>query len=1215
MITTTITAVATTTTVLACFFFVCFFRTTKTVVVSAAGSSSGGRHKWFQNKWNEMIDDGPLIPATKHTMPELDEPSPPLFVVGTNEGQVFTIDSSDGSIVAGFSTGPPLLIIDDNVYDNETTNNDHDNDDDDDVNEKPKYNNHVPADSGLSKSQIVPSWDGILYWRQPIASSSSSSDSRSSQDNNDDDDDKTKLVPIASIRDLVDNPIQMCEETDGTNCAILTATSLGPSLFSLNPQGSLNWARTRTSASSDATAAATMPNYDGTRNDDEDVDSDRDDDMNDEDLPPSDDKNKSTSKKSLLLQRQDYLVEQISTQTGEQVWNLTWGSLEALDFMGQPHEDDYSNSFADNLPEDPHRRYPQQTKTPPFPSLIFSNHGMSLVALLSQPPKFLWKRDFPSVVTIVLGMEGGSWQSLNLISEGEAADSVDGGDLKSQKRPPKPYLSPEQRHLYPGNEHHHHQHHYEQKRLPAYEQEEDKWYWWWTGNSGLGKKNPTALDFELDDSADSNGLVFVPRPGPQALARNSWFLSHFFQSPQSKGEQSFQGYLDEAANKPVEQHQQHLLQQLQTKRQGYSWPPRDDDPYDTTSFPRLLLLPPPDQSLPQNAGGVFLSWRVVTGLVSVFVGSLGAAYLLYKKKKEKWLSHSNGVASNLSSNGGSVATTTETSNTSTTPKLKRKRSGSHDDALERSDDMLLQHSVHNFGIPPLGRISNEFPPSFPGTNSTLQRSASAPEIAHSSLSVEDSATLSPIVERQTQQSNDAVELPRLKQEELVRLQSAPVNTQQQSTSQGGVGMIDGIPLIRYSRYQSEFKEVEPLGKGGFGTVFRCTNVLDGREYAVKKVSIRSYGDSDSPGTEAFSQELHRVLREVKFLALLDDPHIVRYYTAWLEMIEDEHVDAAGVNSSSGTNLSRRFSSELLTSMDPSFTASNIDTDVSYSHSMYSRRPSKRGNKKRSTNPMKWTANNPLGWNNNLDQWESSFQRGGHNLLSPDVEDCGFIFEESSEEEEEEEKEPSSSLVESATKEKRDKDNDNKKCTVDSMHVSNQSSKSSSHNTTINKKTLSFADDVVNDTNGKSSTLPKDKPKTKSVRHILYIQMQLCSSKTLADFLSNPEARKAGRAAAVDIPHALRLFHQIVQAVKHVHEQGLIHRDLKPSNCFIDENGIVKVGDFGLSRESGDNTNTDQMDSAVVLDEGPQEDMLGGDNTVGVGTRSYASPVRLRFCFC
>jgi len=60
----------------------------------------------------------------------------------------------------------------------------------------------------------------------------------------------------------------------------------------------------------------------------------------------------------------------------------------------------------------------------------------------------------------------------------------------------------------------------------------------------------------------------------------------------------------------------------------------------------------------------------------------------------------------------------------------------------------------------------------------------------------------------------------------------------------------GIPLVRYSRYASEFEELAALGKGGFGTVFRCRNVLDGREYALKKVSI--VGEM---GEDAFHQRL------------------------------------------------------------------------------------------------------------------------------------------------------------------------------------------------------------------------------------------------------------------------------------------------------------------------------------------------------------------------
>ncbi|KAG9509024.1 Cyclin-dependent kinase 11B, partial [Fragariocoptes setiger] len=46
-----------------------------------------------------------------------------------------------------------------------------------------------------------------------------------------------------------------------------------------------------------------------------------------------------------------------------------------------------------------------------------------------------------------------------------------------------------------------------------------------------------------------------------------------------------------------------------------------------------------------------------------------------------------------------------------------------------------------------------------------------------------------------------------------------------------------------------------------------------------------------------------------------------------------------------------------------------------------------------------------------------------------------------------------------------------------------------------------------------------------------------------------------------------LLRQLLDAVRHLHDNWIIHRDLKPSNLLY-ERGILKVGDFGLAREYG-----------------------------------------------
>ena len=82
-----------------------------------------------------------------------------------------------------------------------------------------------------------------------------------------------------------------------------------------------------------------------------------------------------------------------------------------------------------------------------------------------------------------------------------------------------------------------------------------------------------------------------------------------------------------------------------------------------------------------------------------------------------------------------------------------------------------------------------------------------------------------------------------------------------------------------------------------------------------------------------------------------------------------------------------------------------------------------------------------------------------------------------------------------------------------------------------------------------------------VSGLYYFVMEFVEGKTLYDDLS--------KGKIFDESEALDIIIQLANALGHAHTQGLIHRDVKPKNIMINRDGVVKLADMGLARETSD----------------------------------------------
>ncbi|KAF1348968.1 kinase-like domain-containing protein [Delphinella strobiligena] len=88
------------------------------------------------------------------------------------------------------------------------------------------------------------------------------------------------------------------------------------------------------------------------------------------------------------------------------------------------------------------------------------------------------------------------------------------------------------------------------------------------------------------------------------------------------------------------------------------------------------------------------------------------------------------------------------------------------------------------------------------------------------------------------------------------------------------------PLLDDTKYAREFDEFSMLGKGGYGVVFHVKHKLDGGSYAIKKIPMSAHRIRKIQ--QNGDLEFDNMLLELRTLARLNHPNVVRYHTGWID---------------------------------------------------------------------------------------------------------------------------------------------------------------------------------------------------------------------------------------------------------------------------------------------------------------------------------------------
>ncbi|KAJ4296730.1 hypothetical protein N0V90_006778 [Kalmusia sp. IMI 367209] len=366
--------------------------------------------------------------------------------------------------------------------------------------------------------------------------------------------------------------------------------------------------------------------------------------------------------------------------------------------------------------------------------------------------------------------------------------------------------------------------------------------------------------------------------------------------------------------------------------------------------------------------------------------------------------------------------------------------------------------------------------------------------------------------------------------------------------------VQGHTAIHNNRYAREYEEIEMVGKGGYGKVYKVKHKLDNAFYAVKRIVIGA--NKLQKIRERGDEELRCILEEVRSLARFEHTNIVRYHGAWMEFT----ADVADMTISSTAKVTRP-NRLLVHASEPSFSTGPADR-------MYESFGS-------------------------LDI-DDPFERAH-------LETAGYVHFEDSDTgagaDESKGQSTGAPMQEKGLKGKKRRGSQATIATVSSTKsrlsaVEDVDEEEDEDIETIprtHEPTFEESESIATDTDAQNQLIAARIP---GPALTLNVQMSLYST-NLAAFLSTEQEHPTH---CFHPCISLELLNEVIKGVEYLHDRGVVHRDLKPANIFLSLSddrrppaGSVdlssccscsgrkcvhvtpKIGDFGLVAALGDAT--------------------------------------------